>query len=118
MPFDQHLERDAGAALSPFAGAKAEPVLSPQLHNALLPQSAAALPTPAAAPIQAAVPQKAFGKMTGSEKASSLAQVMTDSAGTLKENGVSHHMEEMLAAVMMNEGGTNTRRVTLSNYFN
>jgi len=56
--------------------------------------------------------------MTEGEKARYLAGVMNDSAGTLKANGVSKHMEEMLAGVMMNEGGTNTRRIAMNKYMN
>ena len=42
---------------------------------------------------------------------------MDSSAATLSQNGVSNHMEDLLAGVMMNEGGTNTRREKIGKYF-
>ena len=123
MGLELHPEREAGAATSPFAAGRQEPSISPQLQNVLPAAAATTIAAPATATTPAtttaATPQqKPFGKMTDTEKARSLTQVMESSAGTLKANGVSKHVEEMLAGVMMNEGGTNTRRVTLSNYFN
>lgn len=85
------------------------------------PDVAAAVPTEgqvdpnAAAP---AAPPKAFGKMTDSEKGRNLAELMNSSEKMLDANGVSNHMEDLLAGVMINEGGTNTRRQKLSKYFN
>lgn len=101
-------------AHSPFHLAAAPPGPLPFARPAepAAPLAAAATATPAAAP------QLAFGKMTDEQKATYLAGVMQDSAGTLKENGVSHHMQELLAGVMMNEGGTNTRRDKIGKYFN
>lgn len=101
-------------AQSPFNLADAPP--GPLLGES---PAAALAPPMAAAPAKvAAAPQLPFGKMTDEQKARYLAGVMHDSAGTLKENGVSQHMEELLAGVMMNEGGTNTRRDKIGKYFN
>jgi hypothetical protein len=72
-------------------------------------------------PVAAAAAQpepKRFGSMTGNEKARNLAELMNSSSKTLKANGVSNHMEDLLAGVMMNEGGTNTRREKIGKYFN
>lgn len=97
---------------------EAQALQSPMVSDkaALLP-AAAAQPQAAGEFIGPPAPKR-FGKMTESEKARNLAQLMDNSAGTLKENGVSEQMEDMLAGVMMNEGGSNTRRVKLAGYFN
>ncbi len=71
--------------------------------------------TTVAAP--AAAEPKRFGAMTDGEKARNLAELMDSSAATLSQNGVSNHMEDLLAGVMMNEGGTNTRREKIGKYF-
>lgn len=70
-----------------------------------------------AAAATAAVEPKRFGAMTDGEKARNLAGLMDSSATTLAQNGVSNHMEDLLAGVMMNEGGTNTRREKIGKYF-
>lgn len=99
--------------LHPFQVADAPPgPLAATQAETVLPPIGASRPT---APAAAELP---FGKMTDAQKARYLAGVMQDSAGTLKENGVSHHMQELLAGVMMNEGGTNTRRDKIGKYFN
>ena len=82
---------------------EAQALQSPMVSDkaALLP-AAAAQPQAAGEFIGPPAPKR-FGKMTESEKARNLAQLMDTSAGTLKENGVSEQMEDMLAGVMMNE---------------
>jgi hypothetical protein len=79
--------------------------------------TAGALPALAAAAATTPVEPKRFGAMTDGEKARNLAGLMDSSAATLTQNGVSNHMEDLLAGVMMNEGGTNTRREKIGKYF-
>lgn len=106
-------ENQARREPSPFAAKSAEEL---GLRGTISPgQPVFGTTTTTAAP--AAVDPKRFGAMTDGEKARNLAELMDSSAATLSQNGVSNHMEDLLAGVMMNEGGTNTRREKIGKYF-
>lgn len=103
------LQSQTGDSTSAFGGQKTE--VKP---GAVVPaQPAEQTETPTGPP-----EPKRFGAMTGNEKARNLAELMDKSQKTLTANGVSDHMEDLLAGVMMNEGGSNTRRVKIEKYFN
>lgn len=103
------LQPQTGENTSAFGGQNTE-----AKPGSVVPDQAAGLTDTPASPPE----PKRFGAMTGNEKARNLAELMDNSKKTLTANGVSNHMEDLLAGVMMNEGGSNTRRVKIEKYFN
>jgi hypothetical protein len=97
---------------APLGGDVSE--LSPALSPALSPTLAAAEIQPDAA---AATTTKEYVDRDRTGKAELLLDVMNESKDILTQNGVSEDDDNVLASLMMNEGGRNGRRSTLGRHF-